>query len=523
MKKIYFFIVYIVTILNIASILGMETEQAKNRYSMKKSPGVNKQDLLLTRKITAKEILALKAYKIMYNTQEKSLYFLAQSAIGFLHLFKMKATQKNATPLHIKKFNLQSLLIEDHYFFYRNHNDTQNTIRVDTNIEKSNHFIINHNTPIIKTGKIKEIIYTGSTWPSIYKTVIQGTKKQQSLFMKNAFLLGCKDNCMIIGKVNSKHNSAFFFWRRLKEKNDVNITLYALFAEKPSQEQKDYFDTEIVAALFKQAEDPKNKQDILKKSNITLVKVASHITLTSRDQENPEIYFPKVAISQDKALIVHKDGMQFDNTNPKISIVYKSNTIQENDNQLFNTNAFFMKTFIKKQKSLVGKHIRLPYFNEIKSVYLAIIEQQPMCVMVTKTDRLGYCADGVYILPFTGPIKKFRQQINNPQTDLPYERAEAGAKSAELHKSSYIELLQPLWHVDIQYDNTKSTWKSLEAIIDSTFDFKNNTLFLIVEPKKSSPVNTQSSKETVTKQQLITINLSDFMRDKAIKKENNDV
>lgn len=476
-------------------------ENIQPTISCKQNTGVSYNALKLEKNLrlpSKQESVIITAVDLIYQNHKKNnLYFLGKD----LHGQKSTFFQENLTIdkiIDLQKHAVQFLAYQQPFFFYRPNSEKANTICFNEIFGSGSPYFITHNKPIISFGNIQNTVFTGSTWPSIKKTVIPYKKSSSPLkpepFIENAFLLGCKDNCMVIAKVDAKNNSAFWFWRRFsKEKQDVHVTLYALFFD--TQNLKNVTKKEV-ALLLEEAEkqaSEKGGQVTVMQDHVTVINIASNVLLSAQEQENPAKYFPKVAIANDTAIIIHKQFEQegkiqtFDNVNPKFSIVYK------NKQDVYTTNATHLKNIIKKQKQILNNYIRVPYFDEIKNVYLTTINNQDVCVLVCQTDGQGFYADGVYFLP----LQKLKNQSNNE------------------NQQPFTFKPQPLWHVDIQYEqknfdqSTKKyldeSWQATEKIVASTFDFANNKLFLITQAKNDTT-------KSMPLQRLITINVQEYIQ-----------
>lgn len=447
---------------------------------------------------------SLHAVDLIHDNSSNSLYFLGKNQYHQKNIFKKESN----TIKDLQKLPVQFLAHQDSYFFYRLTTHKKNKIFVHKKVDFPTPYAITHNKPIIAFGNIQNTVFTGSEWPSIQKTIIPkgqlSSPLKQEPFIENAFLLGCKDNCMVIAKIDEKNNGSFWFWRRFsKEKQNVRVTLYALFFKKKTIQSMTKKDVELL--LEKAAEN-----DTAATDNVSIIKIPGNVLLTEQAQTNPAQSFPKVAIANNTALIVHtqhdSDYMHalFDIINPKVSIAYKD---KENT---FQVNATDLKTLIKRQKDILDKSIRLPYFDEIKNVYLTNINNQDICVLVSQTDDKGSCADGVYLLSLedlTDTSKK--EYIRSKQL------ASSPAEKAQESQPNVNEKPQPTWHVDIAYQQKNynetskkyknESWNAIEQIVASTFDYNNKNLFLITEQKKDP-------KKGIPNQKLITINLEQYIK-----------
>ncbi|RTL04299.1 hypothetical protein EKK58_10850 [Candidatus Dependentiae bacterium] len=489
------------------------------------SRNLNETDVAPTPRKT--DIKKLKAIDLCYDENQKNIYYLTKDKWNQKDLYIQKSNNNDAKK--VDKNYIVSLTYQNPYFFYRNNTIKENTIFIYTDPHFVLPYYITHNKPIINFGNIQNTVFTGSSWPSIKKTAIPEKQSYNPLkpepFIENAFSLGCKDNGMIIAKIDPNNNGSFWFWRRFStKKEDVWVTLYALF-----------FDVKKINTVNKQ-EIEQLLEEAAKKNKatnqkVTVIKIAKNVLLTANAQKNPAKHFPKVAVANDEALIIHTQNIPeskvetFGNSNPKVSIVYKD------AKNSFKTNATDLANFIKVKKSVVGKDIRLPYLDEITNVYLTNIEDQDTCVLVSQTDGKGFCADGVYFLPL--------QKLINSPVIRKEQSAQLVEKQEMMEREQMLNIMQkhqPLWHVDIAYEQKNLTtnkyknefWTATEKIIASTFDFTNKKLFLIIEamPKNKQSANVKKSTITdesknntpeteqvpeIPEQTLITITVKDFL------------
>jgi hypothetical protein len=312
-----------------------------------------------------------------------------------------------------------------------------------------------------------------------YTHLIKGTVylKTES-FIDNAYLLACQDNGMVIAKIDEKDNTRFWFWRRFGLKHDVRVTLYALFFESNNIQK---INKKVVEKVLDKAHEQKmsdSSKNIYSQSNITVITLANNVILTVAEQDDPFKNFPKAAITNDTAIVIHTQQSQvnrkrkFPETNRMVSIGYNNEKNEWKRNQFE-----FNNTWIKKQQQIAHDYIRLPYLDEIKDIYITHINNEPIVLLITQTNHQGHCADGVYAISLTGQEKS--------------------------------PLSEPFWHVNIKYEkkpysdgSIDESWRPLEKIVASTFDYTDKKLFLITE-------NLAAEKE----QQLITITVEKTIND----------
>jgi hypothetical protein len=388
------------------------------------------------------------------------LYILGEDEYKQKNIFSRPASENENIFNLLPGLPVTRFFYKDSYFFYQFNEKRIVDLQISPTQKPLYPLTITHNTPILSVGIIEDQIFSGSLWPSIKKNYrISQHQKAPSLlkpdaFIDNAYLLACQDNGMIIAKIDEKDNTKFWVWRRFNKKNDVRVTLYALFFELDSIRN---INTKRVTAVLNEAEQHiTSTKKSFTKDNVTVVTLAKNVILTVDQQNDPLQKFPKAAITDNTAVVIHTQQYP-DSTvyaasalNPLVSIAYKD------EQDKWKTNQYLFDHWIQKKKQISNGYIRLPYIYEIKDIYLTKIDNQDTALLVTQTDGRGHCADGVYAILLTGQKKD--------------------------------ALPEPFWHVDIKYIKKTDTEgrrdesrHPLEKIVASTFDYEKKNLFLITE------------------------------------------
>ncbi|HTM05837.1 MAG TPA: hypothetical protein VL201_01210, partial [Patescibacteria group bacterium] len=233
-----------------------------------------------------------------------------------------------------------------------------------------------------------------------------------------------------------------------------------------------------------QAKTSEKNKNIYEKNNITIITLAKNVVLTPAEQEDPLKKFPKAALIKNTALVIHTQRYPnnkevFSQNSPAVSIAYRNERAEWHTNQIIFEGKDDLRGWINKKKQIDSDYIRLPDLYEIKDIYITQINNEPLALLITQTKQKGHYCDGVYAIPLTGQTKS--------------------------------DLRQPFWYVDIK--TSANSWRAAEKIVASTFDEKNQRLFLITEKpiftkkQESSPSQGTGTKE-IPEQQLVTIDIN---------------
>lgn len=195
---------------------------------------------------------------------------------------------------------------------------------------------------------------------------------------------------------------------------------------------------------------------------ITIITLAENVTFTIDELENYAKKLPKAAVGQDCAMVIHTQqtlGIRSTTElNPMVSFVYKK---YEN----WQISAQTLENFLGTKKEITPSDIppytiKHPNLYEIKDVYLFNDNGKPTALLITKKEKLGSWADGVYKVTLPGQSEKSLS-----------------------------------WHVPLQ--KRQFSLNPTTQMVASAFNKASNTLYLIT--------NNQFKNKKKLEQQLITI------------------